>query len=130
MMKVFKDKKGQSIVEAAMIIPIILIIFMGIFEFGRIFNTYLIITNASREGARRAAVGGADIDIINTIYATTSTLDPSAMQITITPSATNRLSGAQATIDIKYSLPLIFPVVSSIAPNPLPLEAKTVMRVE
>ncbi|MEQ8198647.1 MAG: TadE family protein, partial [Clostridiaceae bacterium] len=38
-------------VETALVLPIIILIVFGIIEFGRILNTYIVLTNASREGA-------------------------------------------------------------------------------
>lgn len=80
------NKKGQSMVETAVILPVIILILMAIIEFGRIFNTYLIITNVSREGARCAVVGGTDAAVISTINNSASTLDKSEMSVTISPS--------------------------------------------
>lgn len=58
-----KDQRGQALVELALVLPVLLVLFMGTVEFGRIFHSYLVITNASREGARVAVLGGADTAI-------------------------------------------------------------------
>jgi len=47
-----RKEKGQGIVELAIILPFLLIILLGIMDFGRVFYAYVTITNASREGAR------------------------------------------------------------------------------
>ena len=44
-------KQGQSIVEFALIIPIILVLIMGVLDFGRAFFMKIAIVNAAREGA-------------------------------------------------------------------------------
>jgi hypothetical protein len=44
-------QKGQSIVEIAFSLPLILILVLGIFELGIVFATYLGVVNAAREGA-------------------------------------------------------------------------------
>ena len=49
-------KKGQSLVEFALLLPIFLLILVGIAEFGRGWMTKNILTGAAREGARVAAV--------------------------------------------------------------------------
>lgn len=46
------NRKGQSIVEFALILPLLLILIMGIIQFGLILSGYVSITNAAREGAR------------------------------------------------------------------------------
>ncbi len=57
-----RRQDGQALIEAALTIPILLLIAVGIFEFGRAYQTWQILTNAAREGARIAVVpygGGA-----------------------------------------------------------------------
>jgi len=49
------DERGQSLVEMALVLPLLLLLVLGIIDFGRAFNNYIIITNAAREGARYAA---------------------------------------------------------------------------
>ncbi len=125
-----KKNKGQSLVEMAFILPIILLVVMGIVEFGRIFNTYLVLTNASREGARVASVGGTDTDVMNSILNVTPTLDPMSLSITIDPLEANRSRGLPATVTTNYNIELICPIVNVILPNPFPLTSQTVMRIE
>lgn len=47
-----RSKKGQVIVEFALIFPLLLILIFGIIEFGLLLYNKAVITNASREGAR------------------------------------------------------------------------------
>jgi hypothetical protein len=51
-----RDESGQNLVEFALLLPILLLILMGIMQFGLIFNAYVTLNNAVREGARRASV--------------------------------------------------------------------------
>lgn len=52
-----RRRKGQSLLEFAMVIPLLLVIFMGIFDFGWIMHRQVTIDNATRAAARRGAVG-------------------------------------------------------------------------
>jgi len=47
-----KTPHGQTLVEFALAFPIVLLIILGIFEFGRLFITYTSVFAAAREGAR------------------------------------------------------------------------------
>jgi len=47
---------GQSLVEFALILPVLVLIVMGIVDLGRIFHTYEALANAAREGARYCAL--------------------------------------------------------------------------
>src|SRR5262245_52464709 len=48
--------RGQSMVEFGLVLLPLFFILLGIIQFGLIFNTYVTITNASREGARIGTV--------------------------------------------------------------------------
>ena len=52
-----KNEKGATAVEFALILPILVMIVFGIFQFGIAFNNWIALTHAAREGARLAAVG-------------------------------------------------------------------------
>ena len=57
MRKLFsKDKDGQSIIEFAVLLPILLLVIFGITEFGRAILVKNVLHTASREGARLAVV--------------------------------------------------------------------------
>jgi Flp pilus assembly protein TadG len=44
-------KSGQGVVEFALALPILVIIIIGVLDFGRAFQTYIRVSNAAREGA-------------------------------------------------------------------------------
>jgi Flp pilus assembly protein TadG len=50
------DERGQALVEFALILPIILLLVVGMLEFARAWNLHQVMTDAAREGARRAVL--------------------------------------------------------------------------
>jgi Flp pilus assembly protein TadG len=46
------SESGQAIIELALTLPMLLVIVLGIFDFGLMFQRYEVVTNAAREGAR------------------------------------------------------------------------------
>jgi Flp pilus assembly protein TadG len=52
--KVLLDDRASEIAEAALVLPLAFMVLLGIYWFGRAFNTYATINNAAREGARLA----------------------------------------------------------------------------
>jgi hypothetical protein len=54
--KKIEGERGQSILELALILPVLLMLVLGISEFGRAWMTLNIMTGAVREGARIASV--------------------------------------------------------------------------
>ena len=59
MLKRFRNHRGNALIETSITIPIVLLICVGIFEFGRAYQTWQVITNAAREGARVAILPDA-----------------------------------------------------------------------
>jgi Flp pilus assembly protein TadG len=50
------NEEGQSLIESAFCLPILMMVAMGIFSFGLVFNNYLILTNAVSIGAQQLAI--------------------------------------------------------------------------
>ncbi|MGE3510103.1 MAG: TadE/TadG family type IV pilus assembly protein [Vicinamibacterales bacterium] len=52
----WRGARGAALLETAIALPLVLLVSVGIFEFGRAFQTWQVITNAAREGARIAVL--------------------------------------------------------------------------
>ena len=57
-MRLRRDQRGAALLEMAFTLPLLLLISVGIFEFGRAFEVWQVLTNAAREGARVAVLPG------------------------------------------------------------------------
>ncbi|MCK4721213.1 pilus assembly protein [bacterium] len=60
-------QRGQSIVEFALLAPVLIILFMGMFDFGWILHQQIQMDNSTRLGARRGAVGDTNTEIMKAI---------------------------------------------------------------
>ncbi len=125
-----KSSRGQSLVETALMLPIILLILMGIIDFGLMFNNYLTVSNASREGARKAAVGGTDSEIRAFVGSAAGALDASHLTVMISPLQSSRKKGDEVVVTVDYNYSLITPIIASLVPEPVHLSGRTAMRVE
>ena len=65
-----RRNRGQSVIEFALILPLLLVVLFGITEFGRAWMTVNILTSAAREGCRLAVVTAPDVAAV-TARATT-----------------------------------------------------------
>jgi hypothetical protein len=63
---VLRDESGQDLAEMAMIMPFLMILVLGIVEFGSVFSTSHTLTSLGREGANMAA-RGAPLDTVNVL---------------------------------------------------------------
>ena len=67
-MKRIRNQKGAALLETAITIPLILAVCVAIFEFGRAYQTWQVLTNAAREGARIAILtDSADTQVTNAV---------------------------------------------------------------
>lgn len=54
-----RNRRGAAVVEFAVVAPLLFLLLFGMIEFGRMVMVQQVLTNASREGARRAVLDGA-----------------------------------------------------------------------
>ena len=57
LVKLKSSQRGQSLVEFALVLPMLLLLVLGILEFGWIMKAEIAVSAAAREGARYAAAG-------------------------------------------------------------------------
>jgi Flp pilus assembly protein TadG len=66
---------GAELIEMAIVLPLLLLLFMGMVDFAFLFQRYVVLTNAAAEGARVASLPGystADVTARVAAYATDS----------------------------------------------------------
>jgi Flp pilus assembly protein TadG len=51
-----RNERGQTFVEFTLALPILIVLLFGIIQFGIAFHSYITLTDATRAGARKAAV--------------------------------------------------------------------------
>jgi Flp pilus assembly protein TadG len=124
------NRKGQAVVELALVIPILLLVLLGIMEFAIIFSNQLIIENASRDSARYAVLGASDNEIQTYAAQLTKMVRGTAPLVTITPSVGSRTKGVAVTVSISYNHILMTPIISNILGSGIQLSASTTMRME
>lgn len=67
-----RRERGQSLVEFALLAPVLILLFMGMFDFGWILHRQIQMDNATRLGARRGAVGEGNSQIVQRMVDTCS----------------------------------------------------------
>ena len=129
-MKILKNEKGQSLVEFAILLPLVLLLLMGILEFGIMLNSYLTINNSAREGARLGIVDGSNLEISELITNLSTNLNTENLIVNIIPLEGSRKSGDTLTVEVIYNYQVIIPIISNILNDVVVLKAKTSMRIE
>lgn len=94
---------GQALVELALVLPILAVIFFGIIEFGRLWMTMNILTGAAREGVRVAAVTDPDQGLVqNAVENVLTAANITGASISISgPNAANEV---MVTVQYNYTV--------------------------
>jgi hypothetical protein len=65
--KIPSGRRGQGLIETALLLPVLLVVLSGLLEFGFLLNAYLAIQDAARNAARFAADSQYDADPADTV---------------------------------------------------------------
>ena len=118
--RLVRSESGAELIEFSLTLPLLLLIVLGILEFGLIFREYEIITNAAREGARIAILPGyanGDISARVDNYLTTAGLNLSLRTVTpgaavATPVGAACVSMRPVTVTYTHAVPFLGGIVS------------------
>lgn len=104
-----RDERGASAVEFAFVLPLLLVLAVGITEFGRAFQVAGTLSAAAREGVRTMALQNDQTAAKATVRTVASSLSPAVTdaQIAITPAScpVTYPSTTNVTVTISYRLP-------------------------
>lgn len=124
-----RGERGQDLVEFALVLPLLVLLFFGIIEFGRAVFTYNTLANAAREGARFGIVVPTTGDAGNCVSPPADTMRAAACRLTsgLAPASvivTPTVATQTVSVEVRYGMQLL------ILPNPLNLRAQSTMQRE
>jgi Flp pilus assembly protein TadG len=100
-----KNRRGAAVVEFAVIAPLLFMLIFGMIEFGRLIMVQQILTNASREGARRAVLEHASVSEVESVVADyLSGASVSGASVTVSPSPLS-VAGFGDPVTVGCSIP-------------------------
>ena len=103
--------------EFALVLPVLALILFAVIQFGIVFNNYVTLTDATRAGARRAAVSREDPNrdsaVIAAVQNSASDLDGSKLSVPPPSSTWDAGSDVTVTASYPYSISLLGLVVKS-----------------
>lgn len=119
---------GQSLVETALVLPILFLFVFGMLDLGRAVYDHVTLSFAVREGGRVAIVSSRpETEIRQAVIDAAPGLNLSPGNITITGT---RQPGSLVTVGASYTFRLITPLISQIVGSSLLIQAQTSMIVE
>ena len=110
-----RGDRGQALVELALIAPILIILMLGVIDYGRVYFAYISVTNGARIGADYAAAGPAEAADTAAIKAaalgdTTNLLNQSPTNPEVTVTTANDSQGRlYADVTMTYTFTTLFP---------------------
>jgi Flp pilus assembly protein TadG len=100
-----RRESGQAAVEFALVLPILALLLFGIIQFGITFNNYVTLTDATRAGARKAAVSRFATDPSGATEAavrgSAGSLDDGSLNVAVSTSP-GWTSGGEVTVTATY----------------------------
>jgi hypothetical protein len=127
-----ENEKGQSLVEFALAVPMLLLLVFGIAEFGRAWMTQNILTGAAREAVRLAAVPAPGGGWNGSAAETRGNQILVSAGIATTVSVQNAVSPfGDVTATVNYDFPVVLVgFIPGLNSSTLPLTSTTTMRRE
>jgi Flp pilus assembly protein TadG len=134
-----RREKGQALVEIALILPVFLLLLLGIVQFGSVFRDYIALTDATRVGARQAAVArsiqpeSARVpNVISKVEKAAVNLDKTKMTVTVSPVMVDGVTPGwerSGEVEVRASYPFRINIIGLVVFNGT-LKSRTVERVE
>ena len=138
-----RSERGAELIELALVLPILLLVFAGIVDFALVCQRVLTLSNAAREGARIAVLPGysqTDVENRVTQYVREgtgdNTLTPATVRTPVNidpPGITPAFPAMQVTVTMSHTYLFVGPVMRMFGPGSLSsvtLTARSTMRVE
>jgi Flp pilus assembly protein TadG len=137
-----RHARGQSLAEFALVLLPLMLVLLGIVQMGLIFNAYVTVANAAREGARAGSIWVADPNasqptndanrdtyITATVNGSLGLLDPASATTTVNYDSSTTADGCRGTatdvrrkdqcvqVEVSYRLTLIIPLIADLLPS-------------
>ena len=139
-----RSERGAAMIEMALTLPLLLLITVGIVEFGRAYQTWQVLTNAAREGARVAVLPGVnDAAVQGRVedYLEAGQLsEPDSATIVVTrnnviPIGAGTASASRVQVDYPFQFMVLQPVAQLVSSGstvgaPITMRATATMRNE
>lgn len=123
-------ESGQSLVEFALLVPLLLLLLCGVLDFGKIMYTYMNIHMTAQEAVRLGGLGRTDVAITEYAKDHIHAADSDALEVQISPVENQRDPGEYMTVTLRTPYQFITPLIDRLFSDPLHLQADSTIRVE
>ena len=114
-----RRESGQSAVELALTLPLLLLLICGMLELGWLASTRLVLDNITREGVRAGIVAISASDNTSDVIARINEMKPDYMtdtiDVTVSYSNSSHFRDGDITVVTTYDLPTLTPLTAFLA---------------
>jgi len=130
--KRLRSDSGEALVEMALVLPILLVLSLGMLDFGRAFHAKSLLDQAAREGARVAVVPPMDVAVAQArvqavLVSGGITTAPTATVSALSP---DNMITVTVTYNFQFVTPGIFRLFGAGFGNTIPMTGRSSMRAE
>jgi Flp pilus assembly protein TadG len=121
------DHEGSAAVEFALVLPLVLLILLALVQVGVLARDQLVLTQASRAGAREAAVDPSAEAVDEAVRDAAVGLDHDRLRVEIVRAGAQ---GSPVTVSLTYEAPVAATLAGWLFPNAVTLRVSATMRQE
>lgn len=116
-----RRESGQSAVELALTLPLVLLLIFGMLEMGWLASTRQVMDTMTREATRAGIVAASTSAATTAINAAVTKIKPAYMTgtvtVTVTFSKPSDFKSGDITVNAAYDLPTLTPLTAFLAPG-------------
>jgi Flp pilus assembly protein TadG len=120
-------ERGSAVVEFALLLPILLLLVLALMQVGVLARDRLLLAQASRAGAREAAITDSESAVVESAIRAAPGLDPARLRIAVERSGAR---GTPVTVSAAYDVPIAAVLAGWLLPSSVTLDAAATTRQE
>jgi Flp pilus assembly protein TadG len=128
------SERGETLIEFALVLPLLLILTLGAVDFGRAFFVKNVLAQSAREGVRYLVVNSlADADSVRSRVKQVASVAGITVidgQISPTINTTTKVASVSVTTNFNWMFPQLYRWIGATVVNPTPLTSSCYMRME
>lgn len=125
-----KTEKGQAVVEAALILPLLLLFLCMMIDVGRIVYAEARLNSICQASVRIAGLGGSDSQIYDYAHSQLDSQTASTLEVYPDPLEAARKSGDFVTVKLSVDINYLTPLANVILSSPFHAVAQSTIRIE
>ena len=130
MRRLLRSERGQTMVETAIVLPVVVFMMVAMVDAGRVFHAWIVVTNGAREGARAAAARQSADVVENRVENSMNGWLCDDADTTCTFTNVLGTSGTPTQVVVTHDVTLLSPLIAAFWGNVVTLSGDATMQLE